>query len=119
MTKSKIYWIKEIAAKNLVKIYECLNQELTGSVNNKISIDCDCDCDANPKNPKINNLGIYAFLDSEDLDKCCYDEVMNSNDPGVKLLINRINEKHGTRIIEYAEELGLGSTNYEILNIDK
>ena len=33
-------------------------------------------------------------------------------------LIERINSRHGTHIVDYAEQIGLGSKKYELVNID-
>ena len=33
-------------------------------------------------------------------------------------LQKRINSKHGTHIVDYAASLGLGSLNYEVIDID-
>ena len=33
-------------------------------------------------------------------------------------LIERINSRHGTHIVDYAEQIGLGSKEYELVNID-
>ena len=86
------------------------------NVINNISIDCDCD--SNPEAPCMKDIGIVASLDPVAIDKACLDFVYNSEDEGKQRLINRIEEKHGIRTVEHAEELGLGTTNYEIINID-
>lgn len=51
-------------------------------------------------------------------EKCCYDVIINSNDPGKKSLINRMKEKHAIHTIERAYELGIGNREYEVINID-
>lgn len=33
-------------------------------------------------------------------------------------LIERINSRHGTHIVDYAEQIGLESKKYELVNID-
>ena len=33
-------------------------------------------------------------------------------------LIERINSRHGTHIVDYAEQIDLGSKEYELVNID-
>jgi hypothetical protein len=86
------------------------------NVANNISIDCDCD--SNPKKPEMEDIGIFASLDPVAIDKCCYDEIINSNDMGKESLINRMKEKHAIHIVIEAERLGIGSTLYEIINID-
>lgn len=89
------------------------------SILNNISIDCDCD--SNPHEPTIADIGIAASLDPVALDKFCLDQVFNlpqdeNND--TKALIERINQRHGTRIVSRAEEIGLGTTKYKVVTID-
>lgn len=86
------------------------------NVANKISIDCDCD--SNPKDPEMEDIGIFASINPVALDQCCYDTIMNSNDPGKESLINRMKEKHAIHTVERAYELGIGNREYEIINID-
>ncbi len=86
------------------------------NVANKLSVDCDCD--GNPAAPKMADLGILASLDPVALDRACVDMVFNSTDPGKDDLIERINSRHGTHILEYAEELGIGSQKYRIVELD-
>lgn len=86
------------------------------NVANKLSVDCDCNGD--PAAPKMGDLGIYASLDPVALDRACVDAVFNSSDPGKADLIERINSRHGTHILEAAEKLGVGSQKYRIVEIE-
>ena len=86
------------------------------NVINNLSVDCDCD--SNPEAPCMADIGIVASLDPVAIDKASLDFVYHSEDEGKQRLINRIEEKHGIRTVEHAEELGIGTTNYEIINID-
>ena len=86
------------------------------NIANKISIDCDCD--SNPADPEMEDIGIFASVDPVALDQCCYDAIINSNDPGKESLINRMKEKHAIHIIERAYDLGIGNREYEIIDID-
>lgn len=88
------------------------------NIANKISIDCDCDCDSNPADPEMKDIGIFASIDLVAIDQCCYDVIINSNDPGKKSLINRMKEKHAIHTIERAYKLGIGNREYEAINID-
>lgn len=85
------------------------------NVANNLSIDCDCN--GNPAAPEMADLGILASLDPVALDRACVDMVFNSNDPGKEHLIERINQMHGTHILEAAENLGLGSQKYNLVTI--
>lgn len=86
------------------------------NVINNLSIDCDCD--SNPEAPCMADIGIAASLDPVAVDKACLDLIYNSEDKGKERLINRIEEKHGIRTVERAEELGIGTTDYEMIEID-
>lgn len=85
------------------------------NVANNLSVDCDCS--DNPAKPEMKDIGIFASLDPVALDQCCYDAVINSTDKGKKSLIERMDSRHGIHIVEHAEELGLGTRNYELINI--
>ena len=86
---------------------------------NNISIDCDCD--SHPHDPTIQDIGIAASIDPVALDKFCLDQVFNlPNDENndTKALLDRINQRHGTRIVFRGEEMGLGTTKYTVVNVD-
>ena len=83
---------------------------------NNISIDCDCN--KNPEAPCMKDIGIIASIDPVACDKAGLDLVYNSQDEGKDRLIARIEEMHGIRTVEHAEELGIGTTNYELVSID-
>lgn len=88
------------------------------NVMNNLSVDCDCN--PNPAPPVMEDIGILASTDPVALDKACLDLIFNfnptqGNDP--QQLIDRINERHGTHIVEYAEEIGLGSMQYTLIDV--
>ncbi len=89
------------------------------NVLNNLSVDCDCD--GHPAAPELKDMGIAASLDPVALDQACIDMVFNhastTGDDSAPL-IERINSRHGTHILPYAESIGLGSTKYNIKNID-
>ena len=86
------------------------------TIMNALSVDCDCD--AHQGNPVMGDLGIVASLDPVANDQAFIDMIWNSNDPGKEELIERIDSRLGREILPYAESLGLGSTKYELVNID-
>ena len=86
------------------------------NVANRLSVDCDCN--GNPEEPKMGDLGIYASLDPVALDRACVDAVINSDDHGKVHLIERINSRHGTHILDSAEKLGIGSQQYVVVELD-
>lgn len=90
------------------------------NVMNNMSIDCDCN--GHPANPTVKDIGILASTDPVALDKACVDLVYAikpepGNDP--RALIERIEQKHGIHTVEHAEKIGLGTTKYKLVNIDK
>jgi len=85
-------------------------------VMNNMSVDCDCD--ANQGKPVMKDIGILASLDPVALDQACIDLVWNSTDSGKDALIARIERQNGRHILPYAEEIGLGSREYELIEID-
>lgn len=87
------------------------------TVMNYLSVDCDCD--AHQTAPVMADLGIVASLDPVANDQAFIDMVWNSQDPGAHLLQERIDRQEGRAILPYAESLGLGSTKYELINLDE
>ena len=88
------------------------------NVMNNMSVDCDCD--GTPDEPKLKDMGIMASLDPVALDWACVQKVFNhKGKPGDDNapLIERINSRHGTHTIDWAERIGLGSKNYVIINL--
>lgn len=84
------------------------------NVMNKLSVDCDCVED--PAEPDMHDIGILASLDPVALDKACVDLVYEA--PDGQSLIERIESLNGTHTLDYAEEIGLGSKTYSLVNID-
>ncbi len=89
------------------------------NVMNNMSIDCDCN--GHPANPTVKDIGILASLDPVALDKACVDLIYQikpeeGNDP--RALIERIEKLNGIHIVNHAEKIGLGTTNYKIVPLD-
>ena len=84
------------------------------NVMNRLSVDCDCD--GNPAEPDIHDIGILASVDPVALDQACIDLVNQAE--GKESLVSRIESRHGLHTLEHAEEIGLGSRTYELVNID-
>ncbi len=80
-----------------------------------MSVDCDC-CNV-AEDPCMQDIGILASLDPVAIDQACIDLVTNSDDPGRDHLLERINSRHGVHTIEAASELGIGSREYELIEI--
>ena len=76
-----------------------------------------CDCDANQDDPVMEDLGIVASLDPVANDQAFVDMVWASKDPGAELLKERIDSRLGREILPYAESLGLGKREYELVEV--
>ena len=86
------------------------------NVINNISVDCDCV--ASPKDVCMNDIGIVSSLDPVAIDRACVDLIYNSSDKGRDHMVERIERQNGTHILDSAEKLGIGSQDYEFINID-
>lgn len=102
------------AAKAIID--HCGDKILYISVANNLSVDCDCV--AKPEDPKMGDIGILASLDPVALDKACVDMVRASEDHGKIHLIERIDSRNGMHTLDYAEQLGMGSQDYELVVLD-
>ena len=79
----------------------------------------DCDCCAVAEDPCMEDIGILASTDPIAIDQACIDFVYNSKDPGRDHLVERIERQNGVHTIEAASELGFGSREYELINVDR
>ena len=89
------------------------------NVMNRLSVDCDCD--GHPASPEMNDIGILASTDPVALDKACLDLVFNhQNTTGDSnsALVSRIESLHGTHTVSYAEQIGLGSQSYTLIDVN-
>lgn len=108
------------AAQAVHNYFKCDGRDIVYiNVMNNMSVDCDCN--AHPAKPKLKDMGILASTDPVALDKACLDLVFGHEsvkgddaDP----LIKRIKKLHGTHIVEHAEQIGLGSQQYNLISID-
>ena len=82
------------------------------------NLSVDCDCCAVAEDPCMQDIGILASTDPVAIDQACIDLVYNSEDKGKEHFIERVESRHGIHTIEVAEELGVGSREYELINID-
>lgn len=85
------------------------------SVACNLSVDCDC-CEK-AEDPCMGDIGIFASLDPVALDQACIDAVYSSDDPGRDHLVERIESKNGTKIIDDAARLGYGTKEYELIEV--
>ena len=85
------------------------------NVMNRLSVDCDCD--GHPDEPDIHDIGILASSDPVAVDQACIDLVYQAEDNAA--LVERIESRNGLHTLDHAEEIGLGSRSYELVNIDE
>ncbi len=76
-----------------------------------------CDCAAEQDDPIMCDLGIVASLDPVANDQAFVDFIWQSNEQGAAELRREIERQEGMHILEYAEELGLGSREYELIEV--
>lgn len=86
-------------------------------VNIMKNMSVDCDCCAVAEDPRMGDIGILSSLDPVALDSACVDLVYRSDDPGKKHLIERMETRHGVHILGTAEALGIGSREYELIEV--
>ena len=80
-----------------------------------MSVDCDC-CEV-AEDPCMKDIGILASLDPVAIDQACIDLIKNSDDEGKGHLLERINSRHGTHTIDASAELGIGTKEYELIEL--
>ena len=105
------------ACSAVIDYYKKRNGIVYINVINNLSIDCDCD--SNPETPCMKDIGIVASLDPVAIDRASLDLIYKSQDPGRDHFLERVETRHGAHTIEHAVTLGLGTTFYEFVDIDK
>ena len=86
-------------------------------INVMANMSVDCDCCAEAEDPCIKDKGILISLDPVAIDQACIDIIMNSDDPGRDHFMERVNSRNGIHTIERAAELGVGSREYELIEV--
>ena len=86
------------------------------NVMKNMSVDCDC-CSV-AEDPCMGDIGILASDDPIAIDQACIDLVKASNDPGRDHLLERINSRNGEHTIATAADLGYGSREYTLIQVD-
>ena len=87
-------------------------------VNVMKNMSVDCDCCAVAEDPCMKDIGILVSLDPVAIDQACIDQVYAAkDDPGQGHLLERIESRNGTLTIKAAAELGIGSREYELIEV--
>lgn len=87
-------------------------------VNVMKNMSVDCDCCAVAEDPCMKDIGILVSLDPVAIDQACLDLVYAADDPGRDHLIERIESRNGVLTVEAAAALGIGSREYELIELD-
>lgn len=115
----QIEFIESMAeAANAVADYIKDNNKQIAYITVMNALSVDCDCDAHQGDPVMADLGIVASLDPVANDQAFIDMVWNSPDPGAHLLQERVDRQLGREILPYAESIGLGTRDYELVELD-
>ncbi len=82
-----------------------------------MSVDCDC-CDV-AEDPCMRDIGILVSLDPVAIDRACLDLVYAAkDDPGQGHLLERIESRNGAHTVDAAAALGIGSLDYELVEVN-
>ena len=103
---SMIFERSDFYEKLMEYAYAALIGKSNISINFAMNITKGCDCEPRKMKPIMDDFGILISSDPLAIDKACYDMVKE-----------RGKAFRGFKQFEYAESIGLGSTNYEIVEI--
>ena len=87
-------------------------------INMMVNLSVDCDCFAVAEDPCMADIGILASTDPIAIDQACIDLIYNSQDKGRDHFVARVERQNGIHTIEAAAELGFGTREYDLINID-
>lgn len=78
-----------------------------------------CDCEGIHAEPVVTpNIGIIGSVDILAVDKASVDLVYSLKEEDRKALVERIESRKGLRQLSYMKELGMGSDEYELIDLD-
>ena len=77
----------------------------------------DCDCCAVAEDPCLADMGVLASTDPVAIDQACIDLVYGCDDPGKAHFLERVESRNGVHTIESAAALGIGSREYELVEV--
>ena len=83
-----------------------------------ISTMCDCGGKLAPP-PNISDIGILASLDPVAIDQACYDLIYNEHTIGSEKWVNQATRLLALNTLKVAEELGIGTRDYNLIDVDK
>lgn len=93
-----------------------------GYINAVINVTPDCDCVGWSDTPLVPNIGLLASTDPIALDQACFDLVKQAQGydgtpSGEDKFTARWDKTYGLMQLTYGEAIGLGSTEYELIEI--
>ena len=109
---AKVYFTRTITPEKVLELYNLIY------INVMKNMSVDCDCCAVAEDPCMPDIGILASTDPIAIDQACIDLVYSAKSQGRHHLIERIESKNGIHIIEAAAELGYGSREYELVEVE-
>lgn len=107
----------EAMADAALSVYEMFKDNAV-YINVMKNLSVDCDCCSVAEDPCMKDIGMLISLDPVALDQACVDLIYASNDRGRDHFIERIESRHGTKILDATAQLGFGSREYKLINID-
>ncbi len=84
----------------------------------RMSVDCDC-AGTSAADPKARDIGILASTNIVAVDQASLDQVYALPENELHDLKERIESREGPRQISYMKELGMGSGEYTLVDLDK
>lgn len=101
------------AASSVVKLFK--GNAVYVNVMKNMSVDCDC-C-AVAEDPCLADIGVLVSTDPVAVDQACVDLVYACDDPGKAHFLERVESRNGVRTIEAAAAMGIGSREYELIEL--
>ena len=106
------------AASSIVDYFRNKGQIAFITVLANISKSCDC-AGASAPAPKIKDIGILSSTDPVAIDRAALDLLKKNVDTGTDDLFSQINRLKGENTINIAAKLGVGSLEYNLINVDE
>lgn len=101
------------AASSVVKLFK--GNAVYVNVMRNMSVDCDC-C-AVAEDPCLADIGVLVSTDPVAVDQACVDLVYACDDPGKAHFLERVESRNGVHTIEAAAAMGVGSREYELIEL--
>ena len=106
------------AASSIVEYFQ--NKGGIAFINVMVNISKSCDCaGGSAPAPRIHDIGILASTDPVAIDKACLDLIVKNPDDGTMELLQQIQRLEGENTITVAEKHGIGTQEYNLIDIDQ